>query len=102
MDLLVEIVLELIAEGLSETSKSAKVPRPIRYVAIGLIVLFSCAVIGLIFLVGYMLLQETPLGGAAFLLLGMSLAVMGVYKFRKTYLEKVCQAEEPAGAENEL
>ena len=56
MDLLVEIVLDLIAEGLSETSKSAKVPRPIRFIAIGLIVLFSCAVIGLIFLVGYMLL----------------------------------------------
>lgn len=100
MDLLVEIVMDLIAEGLSETSKSAKVPRPIRYIAIGLIVLFSCAVIGLVFLVGYMLLQETPLGGTAFLLLGMFLAVMGVYKFRKTYLEKVCQAEESAG-ENE-
>jgi len=30
----------------------------------------------------------------------MFLAVMGVYKFRKTYLEKVCQAEESVG-ENE-
>lgn len=94
MDLLVEIVMELISEGLSEASKSSKVPRPIRYLAIGLIVLFSCAVIGLFFLVGYLLLQEKPLGGILFLLLGIVLAVLGVLKFRKTYLEKVCGPEE--------
>ena len=86
MELLFEIPLDLISEGVAETSQSKKVPKPIRYTAIALVVLFFVAVLGLILFMGIALLDENPLFGGALLILGVFLSVMSIAKFRKVYL----------------
>lgn len=86
IELLVEVAAELTAEGTVELSKSVKVPRCVRYLLIGIVVLFSAGVIGVMMLTGWLMLKESLLGGLVFLALATWMLVMGVIKFRKTYL----------------
>lgn len=86
IELLVEVAAELTAEGTVDLSKSIKVPKCIRYLLIGIIVLFSAAVIGVMMLTGWLMLEQSLLGGIIFLGLATWMLVMGVIKFRKTYL----------------
>jgi len=88
MDLLFELLMDLIAEGTVALSKSVKVPKWIRYPLIGLIVLFCVAVIGVILITGWLALKESTLLGSILLALGIFLLVMGIVKFRKTYLTR--------------
>lgn len=86
MEFLFEILLELIAEGTVELSKSIKVPKFIRYPLIGIIVLFFIAIIGIVLFAGFIALEENVLLGILFIILGLFLLVMGIVKFKKVYL----------------
>ncbi len=88
MDFLFELLLELIAEGTVELSRSIKVPKYIRYPIIGIIVLFFIAVIGIVLIAGFMALEENLLLGFIFIALAMFMLIMSIVKFRKTYLTR--------------
>lgn len=91
MEFLFELLLELAAEGTVELSKSIRVPRPVRYLLIGIIVLFSVAVIGVMLLASITALKENVLFGIVLLAITLFMLVMGVIKFRDTYLRKKAQ-----------
>ena len=88
MDFLIELVMELIMEGSLELSQNRKLPKWLRYPLIALVTLFFGAVIGLIFLVGFLVLKQTVLGGLAILAIGTVMLILAVRKFRKLYIEK--------------
>lgn len=86
MEFLFEILLELIAEGTVELSKSIKVPKYIRYPLIGIIALFFVAIIGIVIFAGLIALEENTFLGILFIIFGLFMLVMGVVKFKKAYL----------------
>lgn len=88
MDFLFELLFELIAEGTVALSKSAKVPNFIRYLLIGIIVLFFVAVIGITLIAGFWALKEHLLLGLLIIALALFMLVMGIVKFKKTYLKR--------------
>lgn len=88
MEFLFELLFELAAEGTVELSKSVRVPRPVRFLLIGIIVLFSVAVIGVMLLASIMALKENVFFGIALLAITLFMLVMGVIRFRETYLKK--------------
>lgn len=91
MEFLFELLFELAAEGTVELSKSVRVPRPVRFLLIGIIVLFSVAVIGVMLLASIMALKENVFFGIVLLAITLFMLVMGVIKFRDTYLRKKAQ-----------
>ncbi len=86
MDFLFELLFELIAEGTVELSKSVKVPKYIRYPLVGLIVLFFVAVIGIVLFAGLVFLKQHVLLGICMIALALLMLIMGILKFKKTYL----------------
>jgi membrane-bound ClpP family serine protease len=88
MEFIFEIIVGLILDGSIEISKSSKVPKYIRYPLIAIILLFSIAVIGLIFLVGILSFKENIVLGLIMILLGMYASIIGIVKFRKIDLIK--------------
>lgn len=88
MEFLFELLFELAAEGTVELSKSHKVPRPIRWLLIGIVVLFGAAVIGVMLLASILALRNNVLLGIVLLAITLFMLVMGVIKFRETYLKK--------------
>lgn len=88
MECLFEFILELVFEVSIEVSKSNKVPKYIRYPLIIIISLFSIIVIGLILFTGILSFKENRLSGILFILIGLFMFIIGVIKFRKTYLIK--------------
>ena len=88
MDFLFELIFDLIAEGTLELSKSVKVPKYIRYPLIAIIVLFSVAVISVILLVGIASFKENVVLGTVFVAIAVLMTIMGIKKFRQTYLER--------------
>ena len=88
MDFLFELLLELILEGTVELSKSIKVPKYIRYLLIGLIVLFFIAVIGIVLIAGFVSLEQNLLQGFLIIALAIFLLIMSIVKFKKTYLTR--------------
>lgn len=92
MEILFEILLDLLSEGVTEASLSKKVPKPVRYIAIVLVVLFFAAVLGLILFMGAVLLKEKPAAGWVVLLFGLTMAALSIAKFKKVYPDR--QGEE--------
>ena len=89
MEDIIELILELILEGGMEASRSSKIPKPIRFLITALIVLFFIAVIGFIFGVGIISLNNDNIPAGIFLILmGAVTAVLSVIKFIRTYLTK--------------
>ena len=88
MEFLFELLFELAAEGTVELRKSVRVPRPVRLLLIGIIVLFSVAVIGVMLLASIMALKENVFFGIVLLAITLFMLVMGVIRFRETYLKK--------------
>lgn len=88
MDFLFELLLELIAEGTFELSKSRKVPKYIRYPLICIVVLFFAAVIGVILFVGIASLKESLLLALLFIALAIFMLVASIMKFKKIYLTR--------------
>ncbi len=88
MDIIFEIIFDLVAEGTFEASKSKKVPKPIRYILITLIIVFLLATIGLIIFTGLLFSKENLIVGLLFIALGIILAISSIIKFKKVYLNK--------------
>ena len=85
MDFIFELIAELIMGTVFEASKSKRVPKPLRYFLIALIILFFAAVFGLIFFIGALTLKKTVIGGII-IAFGLLMLILGIRKFRKTYL----------------
>ncbi|OUN99512.1 hypothetical protein B5F98_01900 [Pseudoflavonifractor sp. An44] len=88
MDILFELFLELIVDGVIETSGNKKLSRWIRYPLIALVVLFFGAVIALIFYLALGLSSNEPVASVIFSLLGLFFLVGTVLKLRKLYFAK--------------
>ncbi len=91
MEYIFEFLLELVLEGSIVVSKNRKIPKYIRYPIIIIISLFFIAVIGLIFLAGILSLKENKILGLLFIFIGLFMFIIGIIKFRKTYLIKINQ-----------
>ena len=89
MEYLIDFILELVIEGSIEASKNKKVPKPLRYVALIIVLLFFICVISLIIFVGILVLKQSIIGGILLILLGIFMVIASVLKFRKMYLLKV-------------
>ncbi len=86
MEILFEFILELVFEGGIEASKNSKIPKCIRYPLIIIISLFFIAVIGLLFIAGFLSLKKNILAGIIFILIGLFFLIMSLIKFKKTYI----------------
>lgn len=92
MEELFEFILELIFDVSVEASKNKKVPKPIRYLLVGFIILFFIFVIGLISFTGILMLKDAVIVGILLIVFGMLMLIMSIMKFRKIYLTK-CKKE---------
>lgn len=89
MEYLIEFILELVLEGGLEVTKSNKVPKPIRYIILGIIALLFIAVIGLIYLTAFLILKESIIGFILIFLLATFMLISAIIKFKKEYLKKI-------------
>ena len=89
MEFLMELILEIILEGTIEVSKSKKIPKFVRFLAIFMVLLFFILVIGLIILAGILFLKKSIMVGVCLILLDLFLAITSILKFFKIYLLKL-------------
>ena len=89
MEYLIEFILELVLEGGLEVTKSNKVPKPIRYIILGIIALLFIAVIGLIYLTAFLILKESIIGFILNFLLATFMLISAIIKLKKEYLKKI-------------
>lgn len=89
MEYLIEFILELVVEGGLEVTKSNKIPKPIRYIILGIIALLFIAVIGLIYLTAFLILKESIIGFILIFLLATFMLISAIIKFKKEYLKKI-------------
>ena len=88
MDIVFEIIIDLLISSSIEGSKSSKIPKPIRYLLLGFVILFFVAVIGLIIFVGVDILKTNLIGGLVIIGFGILMLILSILKFKKIYLEK--------------
>ena len=88
MEFIFELIAELVFDTVSEASKSPKVPKPVRYFLIALIILVFAASFGLIFFAGALMMKKTVAGGITVIALGLLMLILSIRKFRKTYLNR--------------
>lgn len=89
MEYLIEFILELVLEGGIEVTKSNKVPKPIRYIILGIIALLFIAVIGVIYLSAFLFLKQSIIGFILFFVLATFMLISAIIKFKKEYLKKI-------------
>lgn len=85
MDIIFEFIIELIAEGTIELSKSIKVPKYIRYPLIVIIALFFVGMIGIVLFAGIVSFEQNIVLGIVLIALALLMFLVGISKFRKTY-----------------
>lgn len=88
MDILFELLFELALAGGVEASICKKVPKPIRYLLILIIVLFYLFIIGIILYTGISILKDSILGGIIIILLDIFIFVKNIISFKSFYIEK--------------
>lgn len=88
MDFIIELVLELLFDGMMEASKSNKVPKFIRYPLIIIIVLFFLLIIGFIFIASILAIKESIVAGLLLIIIDLFLLVGSIAKVRKEYFIK--------------
>lgn len=87
VDILFEFIVELAFDaagtGAASAAGSRRVPKPVRYILLALILLVYTTFFAVIFLVAYILMRrgEYP-AGAVFLALGAFLLFLSIRKFR--------------------
>lgn len=86
MDFIFELLLELITEETVELSKNRKVPKCIRCLLIVIIVLFFAGIIGITLFAAFVTIKENLILGIILIAASLLMLVMGIVKFRKTYL----------------
>ena len=89
MEYLIEFILELVLEGGLEATKSNKVPKPIRYIILGIIAILFIAVIGIIYLTAFLILKQSIIGFILFFVLATFMLISAIIKFKKEYLKKI-------------
>lgn len=94
MELIIEFVIELLLEGSFELSKNLKTPKWLRYPLIFLVILFFIAVITIIFLVGYLVLEESPIIGILLIIIAAAFGVYCISKFIDLYIKRNPNSEE--------
>lgn len=91
MDFLIELVFELLFEGISEAAQSKRLPFAIRIIASALIILCFFAVAAIIALAGVIALKENTLIGSFLFILDAVIVIAiirKVIKFKKTRSDK--------------
>lgn len=88
MDFIVELILELLFDGMMEASKSNKIPKFIRYPLVIIIVLFFILVIGFMFIASILAFKESLVAGLLLIIIDLFLLLKGITKFKKEYLIK--------------
>ncbi len=107
MELLIEFIVELVfdaaAVGAASAAGSRRVPKPVRYLILTLILLFYVAFFVLIFGVAYLLLVNK------YFLLGVFISAMGAFmlfisirKFRRLWSKAKITSAEGENKENIL
>lgn len=87
LEFIIEFIVELIVDGGIELTKNKKISKWIRYPIVGIAFIITTAIFGLLFLIGFGLLNETILGGLVILGLTTFLLILAIRKFRKVYIE---------------
>lgn len=88
MEYIIELLLELVLEGMMEASKSDRLPQGLRYLLITLLSLFFVGIIGILFFIGRITIQDNIIVGLFFLLLGLSFLIASILKFKNVYFRK--------------
>ncbi len=88
MEFILEVVFELIFEGIEEISTNKKISKWIRYPLIVVIVAFYLLLIGLFFALGVDMFSENKLGSLLMIALAIFMFVICAVAFRKLYLKK--------------
>ena len=89
MEYLIEFILELVLEGGLEVTKSEKVPKPIRYIILGIIALIFIAIVGIIYLTAFLILKQSIIGFILIFLLATFMLISIIIKLKKEYLKKI-------------
>ena len=88
MEDILEAIAEILWDGAFALSTDNRLPKWVRYPAIGLIVLLFAAVVAVILMVGILMLRRVWFVGLLFLGLGVFFAYWGIRKFRRVYILK--------------
>lgn len=88
MEYIIELLLELVLEGMMESSKSDRLPQGLRYLLIALLSLFFVGIIGILFFIGRITIQENIIVGLLFQLLGLSFLIASILNFKNVYFRK--------------
>jgi hypothetical protein len=87
IEFVIEFIIDIIIDGGTELTKNKKVSKWIRYPIVIIASLISLAILGLLLLVSFSIMDDTLLGGL--IILGFTLLFLGIiiYKARKAYIE---------------
>lgn len=88
MEYLIEFILELLLDGILEVSNNNKVPKPIRYIILSIIIIFFLSIIGLIYFTAFLILKKSIIGFILFFSLATVLLISAIIKLKKEYLNK--------------
>jgi len=89
MELLLELIFELVVEGVASASKDRKLSKWIRYPLAVLLILFIITVIGIIGVVGVMMLLQDGIdkfGGIIILAFDIVMIISAVKKIKNANL----------------
>ena len=89
MEYLIEFVLELLLDCGLEATKSNKVPKPIRYIILGFILLVFLFVIGLIYFTAFLILKQSIIACIFCFLLATFMLISIITKLKKEYSKKI-------------
>ena len=84
MDFLIELLFDLVFDGMFEASNSSKIPKTLRIVLGIILLIFVLLIIGVIALTGILMMKEN-IGGIIFILLALFILIKLIYDFRKKY-----------------
>lgn len=85
MDFILELLSELIFEGVVEISKNRKVPKYIRYSLIILIILLCFMVIMGLIALGIFIASKNLMEGIMLSSIGVLLLILSVFKFKNIH-----------------
>lgn len=100
MDILIDLILEMLFEGLFAGASSKRVPGPLRVIFIIILLLIYAAFIGIFVLMGVSLIDEgSKGGGVAMIVFGLAVAALllwMVFRERRKKLEKMQRESKTA------
>lgn len=88
MEYIVELILDLFLVGSIEASQNVKVPKPLRYLLLILLIMFFTFIIGLIIFLGIEVLNKNTYAGLFLIMVGLFMLITCIIKFQKVYMHK--------------